>query len=196
MRDGSTVDDSDLKKVLEAVREILAIQSSAIYVPPRQSRLFSSRRVRLRRMADVREIKQWIIINQMGAKPRTSDWQARKDFPFFLNPPFNSRYDWVPFALLKNDIQRATSKRKKGEDGEGGKGARMGEDRVRTGCSRKEKGFLVVLRIWWIAERRQAMPTIWLLCHATCSYTSMQLQRACIKGNENTSVRATSACYR
>lgn len=37
------------------------------------------------------------------------------------------------------------------------------------------------------------MPTIWLLCHATCSYTSMQLQRECIKGNEYASVRATFA---
>lgn len=47
MRDGSMVNDGDLKKVLEAVREILAIQSSAIYVSPRRSRLlFSSRRVR------------------------------------------------------------------------------------------------------------------------------------------------------
>jgi len=99
----------------------------------------------------------------MGAKPQTSDWQTRKDFPFFLNPPFSSWYGLCPPALPKNNIQWLMRKWKKG--------ITTDEDRARTGCFKKEKGsFLTVLRSWRIAERRQAMRAIWLLCQATCSH--------------------------
>lgn len=147
-------------------------------------------------MADARdssEIEQWIIINQMGAKPWTSDWQARKDFPFFLNPPFSSRYDG---ALLhcRRAIRNGWWGNERGVRG-GGRGreeATTGEDGAKTGRSRKEKGFFGV---WRIAERRQAMRTIWLLCQATCIYRCSFCELRFIREETSACARAKRTSY-
>lgn len=148
---------------------------------------------------DSNEIEQWIIINQMGAKPRTSDWQARKDFPFFLNLPFSSRYEGTPLhcrrAIHNGRWENGRGTRK----GEGRDNDRRGQGEDRT-LQEGERVLGASSGLWRIAERRQAMRTIWLLCQATCSYTSMQFLRVAAiytKANEcaqNTMRYACDVC--
>lgn len=103
---------------------------------------------------DPDKIEQWIIINRMAAKPRTADWQARKDFPFFLNLPFSSRYGETlprsPGTIYVGWWWRTNQRA--GERDSDGKGIH--------GVVKKEEGALEVPWSWRTAERRQAMPAI------------------------------------
>lgn len=141
-------------------------------------------------MADARdssEIEQWIIINQMGAKPWTSDWQARKDFPFFLNPPFSSRYDGALLhcrRAIRNGWWGNERGVRGGGEGEGGGNDRRGRSEDRTLQERER-----VLR--GLTDSREAPSYAnYLALVSSYLYISMQFLRVAIYTRGNECVRA------